>query len=110
MKSRKGRDRGEGGPRDQHHHIAQTIGSHGWRLRPRSITTESIRGRELQAMDSARFDSLVPTLTVAGSRRRALAATLGGSLGPLDLTYSIAPLGSLLTGEARGKSKKRNNR
>jgi hypothetical protein len=37
-------------------------------------------------MDDDRFDSLTRSVTVAGSRRRALASALGGALGLLGLT------------------------
>ena len=37
-------------------------------------------------MDADRFDTLTRSLTAAGSRRRALAAALAGSLGLLALT------------------------
>lgn len=48
-------------------------------------------------MDSDRFDALARSLTVRGPRRRALAATLGGTLGLLGLTQT----------EARKKKKKK---
>jgi hypothetical protein len=37
-------------------------------------------------MDAGRFDSLTRTLTLPGSRRRALVAVLGGTLGLRGLT------------------------
>lgn len=60
-------------------------------------------------MDSTRFDALTRSLTDPRSRRRTLVSLLGGTLGLLGLTETIAKKRKPVHGEGKKKKKKKND-